>query len=177
MVIEETEAVSVGSFVWVALFIALAGILLYKRSQQVSLSWITTLAGMVALATLAGGHAVMHDGIHYYLHLFSDLVHLVAAGTWVGSAGGLCNTVAAVKVICQIKQFVEVVSESLAGFATVQETIAVALSLSCDQLCILPKALFLYLSPVPGVIAAGENQFLDSHALLLAATGFICSNA
>ncbi|STT05565.1 copper resistant protein PcoD [Klebsiella pneumoniae] len=27
----------------------------------------------------------MHDGLHYYLHLLSDLTHLGAAGAWTGA--------------------------------------------------------------------------------------------
>lgn len=42
--------------------------------------------GGVALATLAwGGHGAMHDGAVRYLHLASDVVHLLAAGAWVGA--------------------------------------------------------------------------------------------
>nr|WP_115690977.1 copper homeostasis membrane protein CopD [Cupriavidus taiwanensis] len=42
--------------------------------------------GGVALATLAwGGHGAMHDGAVRYLHLASDVIHLLAAGAWVGA--------------------------------------------------------------------------------------------
>ncbi|SPA18505.1 Copper resistance protein D [Cupriavidus taiwanensis] len=42
--------------------------------------------GGVALATLAwGGHGAMHDGAVRYLHLASDVAHLLAAGAWVGA--------------------------------------------------------------------------------------------
>ncbi|SOY64646.1 copper homeostasis membrane protein CopD [Cupriavidus taiwanensis] len=42
--------------------------------------------GGVALATLAwGGHGAMHDGAVRYLHLASDVTHLLAAGAWVGA--------------------------------------------------------------------------------------------
>ncbi|UDM52585.1 copper homeostasis membrane protein CopD [Cupriavidus sp. MP-37] len=43
-------------------------------------------SGGVALATLAwGGHGAMHDGAMRTLHLASDVVHLLAAGAWVGA--------------------------------------------------------------------------------------------
>ncbi|SOZ08703.1 copper homeostasis membrane protein CopD [Cupriavidus taiwanensis] len=42
--------------------------------------------GGVALATLAwGGHGAMHDGAVRYLHLASDVTHLLAAGAWMGA--------------------------------------------------------------------------------------------
>jgi putative copper resistance protein D len=44
------------------------------------------LAAAVALATLAwGGHGAMHEGMRGVIHLAADIVHLLAAGAWVGA--------------------------------------------------------------------------------------------
>ena len=74
---------------WVIRFAALvmAFIGLGLRLRHVGLSrYVLTLSGGIALATLAwGGHAAMNDGISYYLHLLSDIIHLTAAGAWIGA--------------------------------------------------------------------------------------------
>ena len=79
MVIEETDV----GISWIvrlcALFTTLGALFLYTNKRVLS-CLLMTMSGGVALATLAGGHAVMHDGLHYYLHLLSDLTHLGAAG-------------------------------------------------------------------------------------------------
>ncbi|CAG9165187.1 Copper resistance protein D [Cupriavidus laharis] len=47
---------------------------------------VLPLAAAVALATLAwGGHAVMNEGLRRAIHLPGDIVHLLAAGAWVGA--------------------------------------------------------------------------------------------
>lgn len=72
MVIEETDV----GISWIvrlcALFTTLGALFLYTNKRVLS-CLLMTMSGGVALATLAwGGHAVMHDGLHYYLHLLSD---------------------------------------------------------------------------------------------------------
>jgi len=69
----------------VALAIAFIGLGLRLRNAVLS-RYVLMLAGGTALATLAwGGHAAMNDGVSYYVHLLSDIVHLSAAGAWVGA--------------------------------------------------------------------------------------------
>ncbi|QJU58271.1 copper homeostasis membrane protein CopD [Sphingomonas sp. AP4-R1] len=47
---------------------------------------VATLAGAVALATLAwGGHGAAGEGNAGWLQLAADLIHLFAAGAWVGA--------------------------------------------------------------------------------------------
>lgn len=85
MVIGET-AVGVSWMVRLAaLVVAFVGLGL--RLKHVRLSrYVLALSGGTALATLAwGGHAAMNDGYKYYLHLVSDVVHLSAAGAWIGA--------------------------------------------------------------------------------------------
>ncbi|CCQ42360.1 copper homeostasis membrane protein CopD [Yersinia enterocolitica] len=172
MVIEETEVGVSWVIRLIALFIALSGILLYERNQQVS-RWITTLAGTVALATLAwGGHAVMHDGIHYYLHLFSDLVHLVAAGTWVGALAAFA--ILLLRKGNHNKLFVEVVSESLAGFATAGTIIVVALSLSAavNYVYITEGVLSVLVNSSWGLLLLAKTGLFGLMLLLAAANRF-----
>jgi len=48
----------------------------------------------VALATLAWtGHAVADDGIRGWLHLVADIVHLLAAGAWIGAIAVLLSLI------------------------------------------------------------------------------------
>ena len=59
------------------------------RNPAVVLAAVS-FAGGVALATFAWtGHAVMGDGWVGWLHLMADVVHLLAAGVWVGALLGL----------------------------------------------------------------------------------------
>jgi putative copper resistance protein D len=47
---------------------------------------VLPVAAAVALATLAwGGHGVMDEGLRRAIHLPVDIVHLLAAGAWVGA--------------------------------------------------------------------------------------------
>ncbi|VCW84744.1 Copper resistance protein D [Klebsiella variicola] len=69
----------------------------------------------------------MHDGLHYYLHLLSDLTHLGAAGA------GRCSGCIAILLMRRNEhnaQSVIVISDSLAKFATAGTVIVVALILS-----------------------------------------------
>lgn len=169
MVIEETDV----GISWVirlcALFITLGGLLLYSKKRVLSCV-LMTLSGGVALATLAwGGHAVMHDGVHYYLHLLSDLTHLGAAGAWTGA-------LAAFAILLMRKDNhnahgVGIISDSLARFATAGTVIVVALSLSAlvNYLYIADGDLTpLFSSSWGGILLAKTALFVLM--LLLAAT-------
>lgn len=64
--------------------IAVAG-LLTSRSPTGSL-WVVTALSGVALATLAWtGHGAMDEGSRRFWHFATDIVHLFAAGGWVGA--------------------------------------------------------------------------------------------
>jgi len=67
-----------------ALFVTIATSILTKRpsSQLVLMSAL----GAIALATLAwGGHGVMNEDVKGFVHLGADIVHLIAAGAWIGA--------------------------------------------------------------------------------------------
>ena len=56
---------------------------------------LVTLASGAALATLAwAGHGAMDEGAIGWVHLIADILHLLAAGAWVGALLGLILLVA-----------------------------------------------------------------------------------
>jgi len=62
---------------------------LQNRGSRVIAS-LTMLMGAIALSSLAwSGHGVMDDGPTGVIHLTADIVHLLAAGIWVGALGAL----------------------------------------------------------------------------------------
>lgn len=68
-----------------ALLIAVFGVWQYKRFATAS-PWVVTASGAVALASLAWtGHGAMGEGSRGYWQLISDVLHLLAAGTWLGA--------------------------------------------------------------------------------------------
>ncbi|NSX17332.1 copper homeostasis membrane protein CopD [Cupriavidus taiwanensis] len=68
------------------LLFVLAGMNLRRLHRLRAPCAVLAAYGGVALATLAwGGHGAMHDGAVRYLHLASDVTHLLAAGAWVGA--------------------------------------------------------------------------------------------
>jgi putative copper resistance protein D len=69
----------------VALFLCLLAALFLRNRPLSQFSAITGGAAF-ALATLAwGGHGAMDDGVKGYIHLASDIAHLIAAGAWFGA--------------------------------------------------------------------------------------------
>jgi putative copper resistance protein D len=85
MMVLETDV----GFAWVVRIIALvvggSVVLLHQRAPVVSLS-IATIAGGIALASLAwSGHGAMDEGGRRYWHFTMDILHLLAAGAWLGA--------------------------------------------------------------------------------------------
>ncbi|CAI8820408.1 Copper resistance protein D [compost metagenome] len=49
-------------------------------------AWLASMAGAIALASLAwSGHGAMDEGILRFWHFLSDILHLLAAGAWLGA--------------------------------------------------------------------------------------------
>lgn len=68
----------------VAFFVALIA------AGRTALLGLVTLAAGIALATLAWtGHGAMDEGPTGWVHLVADILHLLAAGAWVGALLGL----------------------------------------------------------------------------------------
>ena len=94
MVVTRTGA----GIAWVVRMIALAACLVagfaLRRRPDRRLVVLAT-GGAVSLATLAWtGHGAMDEGVRGYVHLASDVLHLLAAGAWIGAlvAFGLVAT-------------------------------------------------------------------------------------
>ncbi|MFS8981317.1 copper homeostasis membrane protein CopD [Cupriavidus necator] len=69
----------------VALLLCLLLALFARRWPRFQFGALAATAG-IALSTLAwAGHGAMGDGGQRYLHLASDIAHLMAAGAWVGA--------------------------------------------------------------------------------------------
>ncbi len=59
---------------------------IFARTQQKFRLGVFSIAGGIALSTLAwGGHGAMDEGVRRYVHLTSDIAHLIAAGAWAGA--------------------------------------------------------------------------------------------
>ena len=71
--------------VWTALAISLAACLAFLGTRRWA-TWIAPLLAASLLGALAwSGHAAATDGLDGHLHLAADALHLIAAGTWLGS--------------------------------------------------------------------------------------------
>lgn len=69
---------------------AAALVLALQRSGRRAIVFAIVLCGAVALGSLAwSGHGVMDDGRVGTVHLVADIVHLLAAGVWVGALASL----------------------------------------------------------------------------------------
>lgn len=116
MMLCETEI----GFSWVTRMISLAVVIGFasqsKRWPTGSL-WVATSAGSIALATLAWtGHGAMDEGAKRFWHFAADILHLLAAGGWIGA-------LAAFGLMLRIKGsdpelLVRVLSRALSGFET-----------------------------------------------------------
>jgi putative copper resistance protein D len=116
MMLYETEI----GYSWLMRMISLAVVIFVasqsKRWPTGSL-WIATLAGSIALSTLAWtGHGAMDEGTLRFWHFAADILHLLAAGGWIGA-------LAAFGLMLRIKganpeQLVRVLSRALKGFET-----------------------------------------------------------
>ena len=91
MMVLETDV----GFAWIVRIIALvvggSVVLLHQRAPVVSLS-VATIAGGIALASLAwSGHGAMDEGSRRYWHFAMDILHLLAAGAWLGGLVGFAR--------------------------------------------------------------------------------------
>ncbi|PZW63208.1 putative copper resistance protein D [Pseudomonas sp. URMO17WK12:I6] len=65
--------------------LVIAGLAVMLRASGFSL-WAAAFAGAVALASLAwSGHGAMDEGNRRYWHFTVDILHLLAAGAWLGA--------------------------------------------------------------------------------------------
>jgi putative copper resistance protein D len=65
--------------------LVIAGLAVMLRASGFSL-WVAAFTGAVALASLAwSGHGAMDEGNRRYWHFTVDILHLLAAGAWLGA--------------------------------------------------------------------------------------------
>ena len=133
-----------------ALAIALAWVLVSTRPPLALAG--TALAGGVALASLAwGGHAAMREGVTGAVHLAADVLHLLAAGIWVGALIALVLLVFR-RSDGMTSGHLWLAHRALDGFATIGTVVVATLILSgtanlllvvgFDQLAGLPGSLY-----------------------------------
>ncbi|CAG9183801.1 copper homeostasis membrane protein CopD [Cupriavidus respiraculi] len=85
MILTGTDFGAAWSMRLVALVLCVVVALLARRRPALQFGVLAAAAG-VALSTLAwAGHGAMDDGMRRYIHLTSDIAHLIAAGAWVGA--------------------------------------------------------------------------------------------
>lgn len=111
-----------------ALVMAIIGVTLNRRLPTVSL-WVVTASAAVALATLAWtGHGAMDEGSRRSWHLISDILHLLAAGGWLGA-------LAAFALLLRLKslkgeQEARILARVLTGFESAGAVIVVTISIT-----------------------------------------------
>lgn len=114
---------------WVIRLLALATVLAATPSlvrRPTTGLVVATVGGAIALASLAwGGHGAMDSGDKGVLHLSADILHLAAAGGWVGA---LCAFVLLLRANDGSTALqVETLRRTLAGFAVIGTGIVLTL--------------------------------------------------
>lgn len=112
---------------WISRIVALAACLigiLKLRDAPTQGCIIISLGGAIALGSLAwGGHGAMDQGVRGFLHFTADILHLLAAGAWVGA---LAFFLLLTKQEPSEKHFA-VLARTSAGFAAVGTVIVATL--------------------------------------------------
>ena len=106
-----------------ALVISLIGVLRFRKEPAQGCI-IISMGGAIALGSLAwGGHGAMDEGVRGFLHFTADILHLLAAGAWVGA---LASFLILSKQSSNEKHFA-VLAKTSVGFATVGTVIVATL--------------------------------------------------
>ena len=112
---------------WISRMVALAACLigmLRFRNEPAQGCLIVSLGGAIALGSLAwGGHGAMDEGVRGFLHFTADILHLIAAGAWVGA---LASFLLLTKQGSNEKHFA-VLARTSVGFAAVGTVIVAML--------------------------------------------------
>ena len=138
----------------------LAGLLPAGRAKP----WLLAICGAVAVATLAwGGHAAGGEGGIGLVHLGGDIVHMLAASTWLGAL--VLLLVLVVPGAEGTRERVEMAHAALAGFGRTG-TIAVVLIVFTG---ILNLALTVDAAALPALGASPYGRLLFVKLALFAA--------
>lgn len=110
--------------------ITLAGLaMVFSRQRPTACLGIVMLGGAVAVATLAwNGHGAMDEGERRFWHFTADILHLWAAGGWLGAlvVFGLLLRPSRLTNLQQV----ELLSRSLTGFGLTGSAIVITLSVT-----------------------------------------------
>lgn len=109
--------------------LALAGFAAWRISHAPTRNtWLAMLGGALALASLAwSGHGAMDEGPRRYLHLGSDILHLLGAGAWLGALLMFAG-LAAKQAPDALR--VQLLARTLKGFEHIGALLVVSLALS-----------------------------------------------
>ena len=124
-----TTAVGAAWIVRMAALVAWLIVAIAFRQDATRRSVALAACGAVALATVAwAGHGAMDDGGRGDFHLAIDVVHLLAAGMWVGALVGFVRLASATWAIAP--QRVRMLSRAASGFAAVGTGIVLTLAVT-----------------------------------------------
>ncbi|MCA1654090.1 MAG: copper homeostasis membrane protein CopD [Sphingomicrobium sp.] len=121
-------AIGTAGKVRVAALLAALPIGFWLRSRPSALWATLSCLGAIALGSLAWtGHGAADEGAIGQIHLTADIVHLLAAGVWIGALAGLLTLLSRVRVSSDDRQErMALAHRALAGFSTAG-TLAVGL--------------------------------------------------
>jgi putative copper resistance protein D len=99
-------------------------------ASRVKWLWTVTLCGAVSLATLAWtGHGAVDEGTSGWIHLGSDVLHLIGSAAWVGALLGLVLLVT--RPVSQVdNEHLRLTHRALHGFGRVGTLVVATLVLT-----------------------------------------------
>ncbi|WNF53718.1 copper homeostasis membrane protein CopD [Pseudomonas sp. SG20052] len=117
---------------WVVRIVALVvgglAVMLNHRAPGVGLL-VATIAGGIALASLAwNGHGAMDEGIRRVWHFTTDILHLLAAGVWLGALVALA-LIAKANVL-QTEERIRLLARAVTRFELVGALIVVVITVT-----------------------------------------------
>lgn len=117
---------------WVVRIVALVvgglAVMLNHRAPGVGLL-VATIAGGIALASLAwNGHGAMDEGIRRVWHFTTDILHLLAAGVWLGALVALALMAKA--NVLQTEEHIRLLARAVTRFEVVGALIVVVITVT-----------------------------------------------
>ncbi|MDO9329920.1 MAG: copper homeostasis membrane protein CopD [Pseudomonas sp.] len=117
---------------WVVRIVALVvgglAVMLNHRTPGVGLL-VATIAGGIALASLAwNGHGAMDEGIRRVWHFTTDILHLLAAGVWLGALVALALMAKA--NVLQTEERIRLLARAVTRFEVVGALIVVVITVT-----------------------------------------------
>jgi putative copper resistance protein D len=142
--------------------LAMAGLVVWRTAAQPRTALVLTLhLSGLAVASLAwGGHAAGDEGLAGLVHLAADVVHLWAAGLWVGALVAFC-----LLVLNSNPTRLRSIADALASFAGLGSAIAATLVLTG----LINTAFLVPLQTIPSLPGNSWAQVLALKLLVFAA--------